>query len=921
MNTDRRKCSGLKRWDSRLLISALLATVSWSSVAAEQPLAAADYNLPAEQRNARRVAFATANAPACVPPEEFARLIARDGLPPVLVVTADRDLPLWRRDTVPVSLREQMQAGQTPSLALTAQPGEFRVFQLGVIPIASDLTDLEVEFAPLNGEKNSMPAKSFRCLSLGGIGNDARPFRKTINVSRGSIQSLWIGVDVPVDAAGVYRGTLRISSRPHAPVEVALALEIVGERVAEEGAKDAWRLSRLRWLDSTIGREEILPRGFAPVRVEDATIHLPGRRVTLGADGLPAQIVSTFSGSNTRTDAPPQPLLAAPLRLVVETAQGPVAWRTTSVPPSPKLEYDLRAAWPLQADADGLQLSGEGRLEFDGFARFRLLLTATRELAVRDVRLEIPYAENAARYFMGLEHAGGARPATLDWKWGVAKKHQDAFWLGSVNNGATWRFRDEHYRRPLVNIYYPFRPLVEPESWGNGGRGGIALDASKDGRVLVRVYSGPRTLRAGQTLTCEFDAMFTPAKPIDTDRRWRDRVVHPSETAGGNAAEAALAAVPESTATIINIHHRKDQNPFINYPYGDAAFPLLVDFIRRAHEQQARVKVYYTTREVTQQFPELWALHSLDGEIVAPGPGAEARTVVNKNGPDPWLIENLGGSFIPAWRATLAGRFEGARDLAVITTPDSRWNNFYLEGLDYLCRHAAIDGLYLDDTALSRESLLRARRILEKHRPAPHLDLHSWNPFKPLGSFGHSAIIYTELMPYLDRLWLGEGFNYDQPPDYWLTAIAGIPFGVMSEMLQGGGQPWRGMVFGMTSRLGWGRADPRALWHYWDRFGMEGAEMIGWWDEACPVRTGRADVLATVYRKPGRVLIAIASWSAKDEQIRLEIDWAALGLRPATVRARAAAIEGFQDAAEIDLAAQVSIPGNRGLLIEALGKD
>ena len=76
---------------------------------------------------------------------------------------------------------------------------------------------------------------------------------------------------------------------------------------------------------------------------------------------------------------------------------------------------------------------------------------------------------------------------------------------------------------------------------------------------------------------------------------------------------------------------------------------------------------------------------------------------------------------------------------------------------------------------------------------------------------------YLELFPCIDSLWFGEGFNYDEPPDYWMVEAAGIPYGLFGEMM-GSGNPWRGMVYGMTNRLGWG-GNPRSLWKLWDEFG------------------------------------------------------------------------------------------------------
>ena len=49
----------------------------------------------------------------------------------------------------------------------------------------------------------------------------------------------------------------------------------------------------------------------------------------------------------------------------------------------------------------------------------------------------------------------------------------------------------------------------------------------------------------------------------------------------------------------------------------------------------------------------------------------------------------------------------------------------------------------------------------------------------------------------------------------------------MGEMLQDGGNPWRGMIYGMTSRLPWA-GDPTHIWKVWDDFGIQGSRMIGY---------------------------------------------------------------------------------------------
>jgi hypothetical protein len=154
-----------------------------------------------------------------------------------------------------------------------------------------------------------------------------------------------------------------------------------------------------------------------------------------------------------------------------------------------------------------------------------------------------------------------------------------------------------------------------------------------------------------------------------------------------------------------------------------------------------------------------------------------------------------------------------------------------------------------------------------------------------------------------------------------LVEISGIPFGLMGEMLQDGGNAWRGMAFGMTSRLPWA-GDPRPLWKVWDEFGITESEMIGWWVEANPVKTGTPAVLATAYVKRGdgkaarpSVLIALASWAKGPVDTRLAIDWKKLGLDPKKAVLRAPVIDKFQDAAEFKPGDAIRVEPGKGWLL------
>jgi hypothetical protein len=328
-----------------------------------------------------------------------------------------------------------------------------------------------------------------------------------------------------------------------------------------------------------------------------------------------------------------------------------------------------------------------------------------------------------------------------------------------------------------------------------------------------------------------------------------------------------------------------------------------------------RIKVYYTLREITSLLPELFALHSLNGEIIFPGaPGSP--TCINPKGAHPWLLEHLHDKFIAAWREVLTGRYEGVLDLAVITTPDSRLDNFFLEGLDFLARDGQVDGIYVDDSSIGRKTFQRARRILEARRPAPLIDMHMWRGMYEK-QFGNTepTTVFMENFPYFDRIWPGEGYRYNTfDPATWLLEVSGIPFGVMGEMLQGGGNRWLGMLYGMTARLGWG-GDPQPVWKCRDEFGMQGIDMIGYWDPACPVKTDNENVLATVYRKDGKALVAIGSWADKPVDVKLNIDWKALGFEPDRVTITAPEVERFQAARAFKVGEMIPVEPKKGWVL------
>lgn len=817
-----------------------------------------------------------------------------------MLFAQDRRHPISMKDAVPahwaIAGPAAVPGEAANELVVQAQPGEDHVIALGLYARA-DLADVFVAIAAHAGGAEV----AARCINTAGIDRLGRPFSKQLAVAEDAIQALYLVIPVPAAAAGSTVDAVITVSSSAGTAELAVRLEVALESepdIAAGGFGDPRELRRLAWLDSTLAQDDELVAPFTAVELDEAsrTLSILGRSVELAPNGLPAQLSSTFTSAVTASDGPARSLLRQPLTLLPELARGSVSWAfsplefTTNGP----ARISWTCAW--SSPDTPLAVSVEGQLEADGAASFAVRLAVPQGAApveLADVSLTMALDPESVPYAMGLGVPGGTRPESIDWNWDVATKNQDALWLGDSNIGVQLALRDDNYERPLNTNFYREKPLIAPESWANPGPepagAGVTLKEVGSGTVRDAVVliarSGARTMAPGQNLNYGFRLLLTPFKPIDPARQLRNRYFHD---------QGSVADIAEAGASVINIHHATALAPFINDPLLHAE--ALAEYTAQAHAAGLKVKVYDTVRELTGHSPDLLAMMSLGHEIFSDGPGKGHI----------WPQEHSGANYVSAWYAP------NVDDIAVVTAGESRLQNWYIRGLDELVRRTGLDGIYLDDIAYDREAMKRVRKVLAARCAEPEIDIHSANQFNEKDGFASSANMYMEQLPYTDRLWLGEYFDYDNTdPAYWLVEVSGIPFGLMGEMLEGGGNPWRGLVFGMTGRAP--RVDNRALWQLWAEHGLAEATMVGHWAVEVPVRSNHPEVLATSWITPSGLVTALASWAPEPVSVTLKFAPAFTHLASATLSAPA--IAGFQEAAGYSPGAAITIEPRRGVVL------
>lgn len=804
---------------------------------------------------------------------------------PWYVFPEDRTNPIRMLHDIP---QKWLDIKPGESFSGSAAPNEYYTFQIGVWAAGKAVEGLAYKASDLVSGGNVIPASSITCFNLEGVGAYGDAFKKNIDVAAGDVQALWFGVDIAENQKpGTYRGTVTVSAADGKSADVNVSIKVGGQALEDRGDAELWRHSRLRWLNSQVGVEDEPTLDYEAVSVSGLDVSVAGKTLTVDSrSGLPAQL--TRNGKN---------VLSAPLKFEVETASGK---KTVDGIAEATEATAGHASFRSGSESDGLSMNVESRTEFDGWTGVTVTLKAADDMEIKNASLLLPLSSKQCKYFMGLGLEAQKTPANFSTGWSRTPANSkywpfDSFWTGNVDGGLQAEFRGSSYTGPMLNLYHP----EFPASWYNDGKGGFTVKGNGN-TVNVTAYSGQFSMKAGEEKTFEFAILATPVKELDTYSQFANKYYHNAPFPDPTDEDV------ETGVRLINVHHSNIVNPYINYPF--LACDTLSRFVNHWHDKGCKVKMYYTLRELTTATYEIWAFRSLGDELLASGKGGDGYC---------WLQEHMCEGYRTAWFQMFS--FENkdgdlpTADAAVVTSPgETRLFNYYVEGLKWLVKNLDIDGLYLDDVSYDRRTLKRMRRVMDSVKSGCLIDLHSNTGF----SMG-PANQYTEFFPYIDKVWFGESFRYDEmTPENYLVESSGIPFGLTGDMLQGGGNKWLGMQYGMTVRYPWTTdgvtCDPRLVWKIWDEFGIKDSKMIGFWEDEPLVTSTDPDVKVTSYLKEdGSLLLSLGNYSTAAKTVRLIFNTPDFKGR----RLVAPEVEAFQPAQEWALGDAVTVDPKRGWLI------
>lgn len=739
------------------------------------------------------------------------------------------------------------------NLELRVPARENFVVQLIVLPEGESI----INSVDVNGEVEAV------CINTQGVDKFGTKFNQKICLRKEHIQPVFVILKADIQNEGKTKSAAIVFDTDCGEKTVNLTVHFTDEYVKNGGFNDLDRLSRLIWLNSArfLDNHSVAP--YTEPVISERKISVLGRDIHFDNSGFVNNTDYYFDEGINLCSEVQKKIFARPLSFNV--GQEKISYSDLELKKD-GASVDICSA----GESENVELEVKGILHYEGSVEYKIKITAKNDFECSDISLDAAINSDCAHFVNGLG-SKGSFAHNVNFKWD-AVKHQDTFYVGAVNAGVRFKWKAQNYIRPLVNIYYKNLPIRIPsETWDNGGRGGIKFETGNEFCTL-RAYTGRFKMKKGESLSFDFELHFTPFRPVDYKKHYSVRYSHYNNLKNGykQVDEAAKLGL-----NYVNIHHGNDLHPFINYPFIEAE--SMRHLVQYAAFRNIGVNVYYTVREHSNHMAEVFAYKALGDEIIYRKNG-DGRSWWK--GVPQWLTEYFGNEILPAWRVYYKhGKYKGDSDISFIVRPDSRLDNYYIEGLDWLVKNVGIKGIYIDDTSLDRTTVERAKKVLEQS--GGMIDMHMWNHEEQRAGDVSCMNLYTEILPFVDTLWIGEGYLYKKlSPEYILTEVSGLPYGNTSQMLEGGGNPFIGMLYAMNNRYGWGVKNAQHIYKLWDDFGIESSEMRGWWHSQNPVDTGCDDVKATVYIKKDKALLCMYNFGKKAVFIKPHIDEKLMGFSP-----------------------------------------
>ena len=637
---------------------------------------------------------------------------------------------------------------------------------------------------------------------------------------------------------------------------------------------------RAPWIGSRAGISDEVLAPWTPIEVEadGRTIKVSpwGRVYELDQLPFPSRIESVGGA-----------LLAAPVRLVVRADQQQVNWEKVDLRVTEQTPAVVRLAH--EASGGPLKLLSEIEIEYDGTIRIDWTLRAEQATRIDEVTLEIPLAEEHARYFYHFPAVWPSKTPNAGElsRAGYVGGFRPFIWLGDEQRGLAWFCEsDENWRVDDANLVTEISRTFDSST--KAVQMVLRLHPVSQPVDLDPALSSESTAAASSSLSYTFGLQATPVKPVEKDV-WDYRIVHvdPNESlyavkAGLKLPEADLDHLAAAGVKTVAFHeHWTDIESYVSTTHTED----LKYLVKGCHDRGMQLLLYFGFL-ISDLAPE-WGEFGAQC-VVMPRTGYEPYDYPPQPKQNAFNV-----CYNSVWQDRLA---DGLAELV----DEFDIDGVYLDGTEYphACanrRHGC--GYVRDDGRVSptypiwavRNMMKRIYTIVRSRKPEGQVNVHN------------STCMTIPTLGWATSSWDGEQFR-DLPSgtsaaevlplDVFRTEFMGHQWGVPAEFLSYEGQNQKTFsneqtyaftllhdVLTRSYDIGPALDLSSDLWRLSDEFGRKQAEWFPYWRNGEYVTIEPEGAHASLYRHPQNGVLAVLSNLGRAEAlVTVELNLASLGL-------------------------------------------
>lgn len=416
---------------------------------------------------------------------------------------------------------------------LTRSKYDYPVFCLAVVSAYREQKAL-VTFEPLTSLSGQTLDGAMTCFNAGLKGYDGIGKDTPIQLVKDQAKPLYFGIDLSKASFDLYKGAIVIGRH-----KVKLLVKVTDDPVFNYGTENPQGLARLQWLNSDIGRDESVLKGFEPVAADKSALFLTGKKVAIGRDALIDNVQSFFNPSNIIVKEKQKELFFRPSSFEIKGYKFKFYKQ--------KISGDGRTgALYAEGKTNGVKLEIGANVRYEGVFDYKVKVSAEKDIILDDIALNLFFS--CCTYNGGLGKTGGLfSDVVYDWKAEPA-----AMYAGDVNCGARVLLKPS-------SEFYSGKPW---DTWQNFGLGTVQIAKCDEGAVFT-ASTGKMIMPAGTEKMFCFEIALTPFKAIDYISHFSNKRTLP---VGKKSLAERLEALKEKGVNTVILSSGTTENATGTYP-------------------------------------------------------------------------------------------------------------------------------------------------------------------------------------------------------------------------------------------------------------------------------------------------------------------------------------------------------------------